>query len=135
MEDQQAFVLRAPLGQLYFQLRVEGYSPVHRTETLHAGRNEITVRMRRDDMGVEIVLKDGSAVVPWPNRSWAELKGRGHEGKVGGSRGHGRISVTGPGEYTLTLHLWGDTGFKPPKPRVVRVPSGEWARIEIPLQK
>jgi hypothetical protein len=123
------FTFRAPLGKVTIDAHPEGYAWVRRVEEVRAGQNTFELRLARVS-GVEIELRDGATVLPWPAGCTPQLK------HVGTGRGPAywsgnKVAAEQAGEHELTLDS--PDGYAPIAPQRVTIPAGQWVKVVVPL--
>ncbi len=126
-----SFRCQSPAGTITISAHPNGYSWSHQDYEVGSGTNEFVLQIPRA-CGVEIVLKDGDAVIPWPDSMSTELlDASGKEGHIYWSGN--RTAAKGPGEFTLKMDAM--EGYEPILSRKVTVNAGEWTRVEIALHR
>lgn len=121
---------RAPLGTLIVTASVEGYAGAFQGEVvdLRPGENHVTLALERA-CGVELVLKDGAARLPWTGDCSAQLL-RGDKNAVLYFSG-AKITAQEAGTYVLRCSV--PAGYEPVADRQVVVRAREYNEIVIPL--
>jgi len=129
--DDGWYEFRAPAGVICINVDIQGYSFVTDTRLVVPGPNEFVLRLSRA-CGIDIELKDGDVLVPWPNDASASIVNV--VTKAGPAYWSGsRVAAREPGEHILTIE--GIDGYQPVPPRKVTITAGEWTKVEIPLQR
>lgn len=119
-------------GRIRIAGSAEGYVVSDAHFDARPGRNELTVRLE-PACGVELVLRDGEAVVPWDNERW-QLQLQDANGRSGIRYwSGGRFTAFRPGEYTL--HLRGPAEYQAVAERQVTVEATRFTRVEIELRR
>ena len=95
------------------------------------GSNELTVRIPRA-CGVEITLKDGDAVLPFPDDARVEITHTATKSGVAYWSGN-KVAAKEPGEHLLAMQA--PNGFLPIEPRRVVIEPAKWTPVEIVLQR
>jgi hypothetical protein len=129
------FEFQASLGEIEVTAFANEHERLAKTFEIHAGLNELTMEAERS-IGVELVLKDGSTVVPW---SWdwhvnPERIDGGRAESFGTSRSRGpevRFTVGSPGLYRITIP--DIDGYLPVRPLEVQFAPGPHPTIEVQL--
>ncbi len=122
---------RSPAGRVGINVEPEGYAWTMESRDVKPGPNEIEVSVKRV-CGVEIVLKDGDVIVPWPISGESDIENVVTKTGVAYWSG-GKIAAKEAGEHTLTIGPI--DGYEPIPPRRVVIPEGAWTKVEIALQR
>ncbi|MBL8750954.1 MAG: hypothetical protein JNK78_17475 [Planctomycetes bacterium] len=121
----------SPAGRIGINVEPEGYAWTMESRDVKPGPNEIEVSVKRV-CGVEIVLKDGDVIVPWPISGESDIENVVTKTGVAYWSG-GKIAAKEAGEHTLTIGSI--DGYEPIPPRKVVIPEGEWTKVEIALRR
>ncbi len=121
----------APAGRIKVSLHPDGYSWLTKEHVVQAGANEVTLRIARA-CGVEVTLKDGDVVLPFPDHARVQI---GHVvTKAGVAYWSGtKVAAKEPGEHVLTIDPL--EGFLPVEPRRVVIEPAKWTKVEIVLRR
>jgi hypothetical protein len=128
------FEFQASLGEIDVSAHSDEYERIEKTFEIHEGLNELTMEAERS-IGVEVVLKDGSTVIPGDFASNFEVERiDGDPVRKWGTGGDGpgvHLTVSSPGLYRVTIPEI--DGYLPVAPLEIQFVPGPHPTIEVPL--
>lgn len=123
-----SYELRAPAGPLTVAVAHDDFADAARDLAMTPGGATVTLRLLRA-FGVDLVLKDGEAVVPPASLTLEHVASRSrttvHQ--------QDRVPAALPGPHALTIGPI--DGFLPVPPQHVDLTPGTWTRVEVALRR
>lgn len=127
-----SWATQVPPGRIRISGSADGYVVADLHFDARPGRNDVTVPLELA-CGIEVVLRDGEAIVPWDNERW-KLRLQDANGRSGVKYWTaGKFTAFRPGEYAL--HLRGPPEYQAVAERKVTVEAASYTTVQIPLQR